>query len=56
MQYTIEYGPSYALGIVSLASGESFQAEAGAMVSMSDSIEMTTAVRGGLLPLILVEL
>ena len=49
MDYTIEYGPSYALGIVRLASGESFQAEAGAMVSMSDDIEMTTAVRGGLM-------
>jgi uncharacterized protein (TIGR00266 family) len=49
MDYTIEYGPAFALGIVKLGSGESFQAEAGAMVSMSDSIEMTTAVRGGLL-------
>lgn len=38
MDYPIEYGPAYALGIVTLASGESFQAEAGAMVSMSDSI------------------
>ena len=49
MDYTIEYGPAYALGIVTLASGESFQAEAGAMVSMSDSIEMTTGARGGVL-------
>ena len=47
MDCTIEYGPSYALGIVKLASGESFQAEAGAMVSMSDSIEMTTGARAG---------
>ena len=49
MDYTIEYGPAYALGIVTLASGESFQAEAGAMVSMSDSIEMTTSARGGVM-------
>ena len=49
MDYTIDYGPSYALGIVTLASGESFQAEAGAMVSMSDSIKMTTGARGGVM-------
>ena len=49
MDYTIEYGPSYALGIVTLAPGESLQAEAGAMVSMSDSITMTAGARGGVM-------
>jgi uncharacterized protein (TIGR00266 family) len=46
MEYEIDHGPSYALGVVHLEVGEQFQAEAGAM---SDSIKMTTAVRGGLL-------
>ena len=32
-----------------LATGEQFQAEAGAMVSMSDSIKITTGTRGGIL-------
>ena len=49
MEYTIEHGPAYALGIVKLATGEQFQAEAGAMVSMSDSIKITTGTRGGIL-------
>ncbi len=48
MEYEIDHGPSYALGVVRLAPGDQFQAEAGAMVSMSDTIKMTTAVRGGL--------
>ena len=49
MEYTSEHGPAYALGIVKLATGEQFQAEAGAMVSMSDSIKITTGTRGGIL-------
>lgn len=49
MDYEIEHGPAYALGVVRLAAGEQFQAEAGAMVSMSDSIKLTTEARGGLL-------
>ena len=48
MEYEIKYGPAYALGIIRLASGENIQAEAGAMVSMSDSVKMSTSVRGGL--------
>ena len=47
MHYEIKYGPAYALGMVHLDAGEEVQAEAGAMVSMSPSIEMTTAARGG---------
>ena len=49
MDYTIDHGLAYALGIIQLRAGERVQAEAGAMVSMSDTIEMTTAVKGGLL-------
>lgn len=49
MEYTIDHGPAYALGIIQLRAGERVQAEAGAMVSMSDTIEMKTAVKGGLL-------
>jgi uncharacterized protein (TIGR00266 family) len=49
MQFQVQYGPSYALGIISLDAGEKIQAEAGAMVSMSDSIRMDTGVQGGLL-------
>ena len=49
MKYDIKYGPSYALGIVSLETGEKLQAESGAMVSMSDAIKMETGVRGGIM-------
>lgn len=49
MQHEILHRPSYALARILLASGEKLQAEAGAMVSMSDSIHLDTGVRGGLL-------
>lgn len=49
MRYEIRYSPSYALAIISLDAGEAIQAEAGAMVSMSDGIRMETSVRGGLM-------
>ena len=49
MKYDIQYGPSYALGIISLDAGEKIQAETGAMVSMSDTIKMETGMKGGLL-------
>lgn len=49
MQHEILHRPSYALARIILASGEKLQAEAGAMVSMSDSIHLDTGVRGGLL-------
>jgi len=48
MKYQIQYGPSYALGIISLDAGEKIQAETGAMVSMSDTIEIDTSMKGGL--------
>lgn len=49
MEYTIDHGPSYALGVIQLSGGERIQAEAGAMVSMSDTVEMKTEVKGGLI-------
>ncbi len=49
MQHKILYQPSYSLLIVTLDQGEAVLAEAGAMVSMSPSIQMQTAARGGLL-------
>ena len=49
MEYQILYRPSYALAIIKLAAGEALNAESGAMVSMSDSIQVETHVRGGLL-------
>ena len=49
MRHEVQYRPSYALAIIDLEGGESIQAEAGAMVSMSSSIEMQTSARGGVL-------
>jgi uncharacterized protein (TIGR00266 family) len=49
MKYSIDYGPAYALAIIQLRSAEQIQAEAGAMVSMSDTIKISTGVRGGVL-------
>lgn len=49
MKYDIQYGPAYALGTVRLEAGEKVQAEAGAMVSMTDGITMQTSVKGGLM-------
>jgi uncharacterized protein (TIGR00266 family) len=45
----IFYAPSYSLAVVSLASGEIIQAEAGAMVSMTEGVAMETSSKGGLL-------
>ena len=49
MEYEILHRPSYALVNLQLTAGESVSAEAGAMVSMSDGIEIETSMRGGLL-------
>lgn len=49
MRYEIQYSPSFALGVISLDPGDQVQAEAGAMVSMSETVTMTSAVRGGLM-------
>ena len=49
MEFVIEYRPAYALGIVKLDQGDAIQAEAGAMVSMSDTIAVDSDVAGGIL-------
>jgi uncharacterized protein (TIGR00266 family) len=47
MEHEILYKPSYSLLKIKLSGGESISAEAGAMVSMSDTIEMETKAKGG---------
>ncbi len=49
MRHEVKYQPSYALALIDMDAGESIQAEAGAMVSMSSTIKMETSTRGGLL-------
>ncbi len=49
MRHEVKYGPAYALAMINLDAGESIQAEAGAMVSMSSTIAMETSTGGGLL-------
>ncbi|ELZ87526.1 hypothetical protein C453_04209 [Haloferax elongans ATCC BAA-1513] len=49
MDYSIEYRPSFALLTVSLGEGESIRAEAGAMVSYDEGIDIETSAQGGLL-------
>jgi uncharacterized protein (AIM24 family) len=47
VRHEIQYQPSYALASVHLDDGEHFQAEAGAMVSVDESIRIETrATRG----------
>lgn len=48
MNYEILYKPSYSLLKVKMAKAELITAEAGAMVSMSSSIEIQTEMKGGL--------
>jgi len=48
MRYEIQYGPAYALAVVHLDEGERFRSEAGAMVTMSDTIRIETKGGGGL--------
>jgi uncharacterized protein (TIGR00266 family) len=49
VEVDILYHPSEALGIVKLAAGESLQAESGAMVGMSQGIDIQTQAKAGLL-------
>ena len=49
MKTEIFYAPSYSLAVVSLARGEVIQAESGAMVSMTEGVDMQTSSKGGLL-------
>ncbi len=46
MEHRIQYGPAYALATLSLDSGDSVMAEAGAMVSMSPGLEIQTSASG----------
>lgn len=48
MRHEIKYSPAYSLALIALEAGEKLQAETGAMVSMSDSIKIETAMQGGL--------
>jgi uncharacterized protein (TIGR00266 family) len=48
MRYEIRYQPSYALAVIHLDTGERFRAEAGAMVSMDETIKIETKTGGGL--------
>jgi uncharacterized protein (TIGR00266 family) len=48
MRYEIQNGPAYALAVVHLDEGERFRSEAGAMVTMSDTIRIETKGGGGL--------
>jgi uncharacterized protein (TIGR00266 family) len=49
MQSHVFYQPSYSLLQLVLEQGETVQAEAGAMVSMTPNVQMQTAARGGIL-------
>lgn len=48
MKHEILYRPSYSLLKIQLGTGESIQAEAGAMVSMSSDVYIETKAKGGL--------
>lgn len=48
MRYEIQYQPSYSLAVIHLDNGERFRAEAGAMVSMDETIQIETKTGGGL--------
>ena len=49
MKVEVLYSPSYSLALAHLAPDEAIQAESGAMVSMSQSVQMETKSKGGLL-------
>jgi uncharacterized protein (TIGR00266 family) len=47
--YEILHQPAFSLAVVKLQAGQSIQAEAGAMVSMSANIELQSQMKGGLM-------
>lgn len=47
MRTEIEYSPSFAIARVHLDQGESLNAESGAMLSMTPSVEIDTSTQGG---------
>lgn len=48
MHHEVLYRPSYSLLVLQLSAGEEVIAEAGAMVSMSSTVQVETKTRGGL--------
>lgn len=49
MRSEIQFGPAFALGVITLDPGEEIRAEAGAMVSMSPNVAIETKAQGGIL-------
>jgi uncharacterized protein (TIGR00266 family) len=49
MNTEISFGPAFAMATVHLDAGESIKAEAGAMMAMSPSVEISTSTQGGML-------
>ena len=49
MQTEIHFSPSFAVALVRLAPGEVVRSEAGAMVSMTDAVEIKTDTQGGIM-------
>lgn len=49
MKFDIKYGPAYALADVEMDTGDSVQAVSGAMVSMTDGVQIATEMKGGLM-------
>lgn len=49
MQTEIRYSPAFAQAVVTLSPGEQCKAEAGAMVSKSDGVDISTSTQGGFL-------
>ena len=49
MKYDVQHRPAYALAVVTLEAGDKIQAEPGAMVSMSASVQIDTGVQGGIM-------
>ena len=47
--YSIEHGSAFALAVLQLQAGQSIQAESGAMVSMSSTVELQSELKGGVL-------
>jgi uncharacterized protein (TIGR00266 family) len=49
MRTEISFSPSFAMATIHLGMGESVKSEAGAMLAMSPSIEISTSTQGGML-------
>jgi uncharacterized protein (AIM24 family) len=47
VQTDIHFSPSFAVALVDLAPGEVVRSEAGAMLSMTDTVEIATDTQGG---------